>query len=386
MALLSEHDINQTFFSDVRVPVDNCVGGGNNGWTLITNQLNHERVTLCSSGMIESSITEVRSSGPRETKLPDGRRVIDQSGCSSTWPGPTPSSSSSASSLEGVVGRHRGPAPRRGRRLDHQRSSAPEFCLEAFRLLMEIIGQQAYLQRSSAESVLKSRLEMMYRSLLILTFGGGTQQVQRDLIGMFGLGLPQRPGSRPAGPARTHERPRTHASRRKSTTTWTSRSPKSREAVRTGCPDPRRPARQRRPESLRQDRRGLRRRHLGRVRQAGLLGIALPRSVGGAGLGLRRGAGAGAGRPHRPPIPYLPTVVLGALPIAEFGTEAQQQALLPGVVDGSTILTAAWSSSAPRRAPTTTARPRATAGAWTGRSCSVPAGLQAGRIRPRRHR
>ncbi|MCB1014517.1 MAG: acyl-CoA dehydrogenase family protein, partial [Acidimicrobiales bacterium] len=73
MSLLSEHDINQTFFSDVRVPVDNCVGGENNGWTLVTNQLNHERVTLCSSGMIESSISEVRQ-WAQETKLADGRR------------------------------------------------------------------------------------------------------------------------------------------------------------------------------------------------------------------------------------------------------------------------------------------------------------------------
>ena len=50
--LLGDHDINQVFFDDVRVPVANCVGGENNGWKLITNQLNHERVTLCSSGSI----------------------------------------------------------------------------------------------------------------------------------------------------------------------------------------------------------------------------------------------------------------------------------------------------------------------------------------------
>jgi hypothetical protein len=35
------------------------------------------------------------------------------------------------------------------------------------------------------------RLETLYRSLIILTFGGGTNEVQRDLIGMFGLGLPR---------------------------------------------------------------------------------------------------------------------------------------------------------------------------------------------------
>ncbi len=190
MALLSEHDINQTFFSDVRVPVDNCVGGENNGWTLITNQLNHERVTLCSSGMIESSITEVRQ-WAQETKLPDGRRVIDQE-----WVQLNLARAYAKLEFLRLINWKVSWGATEGLPLDVADASTikvfgTEFYLEAFRLLMEIIGQQAYLQRSSAESVLKSRLEMMYRSLLILTFGGGTNEVQRDLIGMFGLGLPR---------------------------------------------------------------------------------------------------------------------------------------------------------------------------------------------------
>jgi alkylation response protein AidB-like acyl-CoA dehydrogenase len=68
-----------------------------------------------------------------------------------------------------------------------------EFYLEAFRLLMEVLGPRAYLERNSVGSILKGRLEMNYRSLLILTFGGGTNEIQRDLIGMFGLGLPRAP-------------------------------------------------------------------------------------------------------------------------------------------------------------------------------------------------
>jgi alkylation response protein AidB-like acyl-CoA dehydrogenase len=66
-----------------------------------------------------------------------------------------------------------------------------EFYLEAFRLLMEVLGPRAYLERNSVGSLLKGRLEMNYRSLLILTFGGGTNEIQRDLIAMFGLGLPR---------------------------------------------------------------------------------------------------------------------------------------------------------------------------------------------------
>jgi 3-oxocholest-4-en-26-oyl-CoA dehydrogenase alpha subunit len=74
------HDINATFYDDVRVPATN-VGGENKGWALITNQLNHERVTLCSPGMVERMLDR----DPRwaqETKLPDGRRSSTRSGCS----------------------------------------------------------------------------------------------------------------------------------------------------------------------------------------------------------------------------------------------------------------------------------------------------------------
>ncbi len=56
MQLIGEHNINTTYWEDVRVPLSNVVGGLNNGWSLITNQLNHERVTLCSPGIIERAL------------------------------------------------------------------------------------------------------------------------------------------------------------------------------------------------------------------------------------------------------------------------------------------------------------------------------------------
>ncbi len=72
-----EMDTNITYYEDVRVPVGNLVGEENQGWSLITNQLNHERVTLCSSGIVERQLDDVRK-WAQETKLADGRRVIDQ--------------------------------------------------------------------------------------------------------------------------------------------------------------------------------------------------------------------------------------------------------------------------------------------------------------------
>ena len=68
---------NITFYDDVRVPVGNLVGEENKGWNLITNQLNHERVTLCSSGIVERQLEDV-TAWAKEAKLADGRRVIDQ--------------------------------------------------------------------------------------------------------------------------------------------------------------------------------------------------------------------------------------------------------------------------------------------------------------------
>jgi 3-oxocholest-4-en-26-oyl-CoA dehydrogenase alpha subunit len=190
MTLLSEHDINYTFFEDVRVPASALVGGENNGWTLITNQLNHERVTLCSSGIVERALTEVRR-WAQETKLADGRRVVDQE-----WVQLNLARVHAKLQFLTLVNWKVAWAATSGRPLDVADASTTkvfgtEFYLEAFRLLSEVVGQVAYLKQGAPGAVLQSRLERYYRSLLILTFGGGTNEVQRDLIAMFGLGLPR---------------------------------------------------------------------------------------------------------------------------------------------------------------------------------------------------
>jgi alkylation response protein AidB-like acyl-CoA dehydrogenase len=188
MHLLSEHNINYTFYEDVRVPAGNLVGGENNGWSLITNQLNHERVTLCSPGIIERTFAEV-CEWAQSTKLPDGRRVADQE-----WV--QVSMARVAARLEFLkLINWKVAWTATEKRLDVADASSikvfgTEFYLEAFRLLMEIVGPIAYLKEGSPEATMKSRMERMYRSLIILTFGGGTNEIQRDLISVFGLGMP----------------------------------------------------------------------------------------------------------------------------------------------------------------------------------------------------
>jgi 3-oxocholest-4-en-26-oyl-CoA dehydrogenase alpha subunit len=60
---------------------------------------------------------------------------------------------------------------------------------------MEVVGPAAYLRRGSHGEVLAGRIERAFQGCLILTFGGGVNEVQRDLIALFGLGLPRVPRS-----------------------------------------------------------------------------------------------------------------------------------------------------------------------------------------------
>jgi 3-oxocholest-4-en-26-oyl-CoA dehydrogenase alpha subunit len=179
-----------TFYDDVRVPVANLVGEENQGWKLITNQLNHERVALCPvSGMLRS-IAETQAWAQGE-KLADGRRIIDQQ-----WVqlhlARVQAKAEYLKLLNWKV------AWASGRGLDPADASATkvfgtEFALEAYRLLLEIVGQAGYLPEGSPGAVLQGRLEQNSRSQTIFTFGGGTNEVQRDIIAMVGLGMPRAP-------------------------------------------------------------------------------------------------------------------------------------------------------------------------------------------------
>jgi len=189
--LLSDHDINAVFFDDVRVPVENLVGAEGRGWKLITGQLNHERVTICSPGMLEGAYLDTLE-WAKTARLPDGRRVADQD-----WVQLNLARVHAGVEFLRLLNWKVAWAATQGK-LDPADASTTkvfgtEFYLDALRLLMEVTGQRGYLRRGSPESAVAGHLETLYRGLLILTFGGGTNEIQRDLIGLFGLGLPRLP-------------------------------------------------------------------------------------------------------------------------------------------------------------------------------------------------
>jgi alkylation response protein AidB-like acyl-CoA dehydrogenase len=185
--MLVDSGTTNTFYDNVRVPASALIGEVNKGWKLITNQLNYERVAIAPPGMVEK-VYEDTARWAAETQLADGRRVIDQPWVRLNlarvharleflklinWKVVTSSSVNPAdSSATKVFG--------------------TEFFCEAYRLLLEVFGSAGVL-RGAHDAPLHGRLERAYQGTLFLTFGGGTNEVQRDLIALFGLGMPRIP-------------------------------------------------------------------------------------------------------------------------------------------------------------------------------------------------
>ncbi|MDP9092358.1 MAG: acyl-CoA dehydrogenase family protein [Actinomycetota bacterium] len=174
-----------TYYSDVRVPSSSVVGEVNAGWPLITNQLNHERVALTSSAPIVTALREVRE-WAQNTKLADGRRVVDQE-----WVQIHLARIHAKAQFLKLMnwriasGSVVGPADASATKV-----FGTEFATEAYRLLLEVLGANGIVRMGSAAAILQGRVERMHRSSLILTFGGGTNEVQRDIIAGVGLRLP----------------------------------------------------------------------------------------------------------------------------------------------------------------------------------------------------
>jgi len=65
-----------------------------------------------------------------------------------------------------------------------------ELFVEIYRLAGEIIGQHSLLKRDSEGANIGATIENLYRTASIITFGGGANEVQRDIIAAAGLFMP----------------------------------------------------------------------------------------------------------------------------------------------------------------------------------------------------
>ncbi|HEX7408404.1 MAG TPA: acyl-CoA dehydrogenase family protein [Candidatus Binatia bacterium] len=181
---------NATYYDNVRVPVSNRVGPENGGWRLITSQLNHERITLATPGLADRLVDEVWAWASKTVAPGGGGRMIDE-------PWVQLNLARVYAKLEALkVLNWRAAWAITAGVPDMAEASAvkvmgTEFFVECYRLLLEIVGAAGLVMTGQPAVLFGGFLEQAYRGATTLTFGGGVNEVQRDIIAMAGLRLPR---------------------------------------------------------------------------------------------------------------------------------------------------------------------------------------------------
>jgi hypothetical protein len=177
-----------TFYEDVRVPVANRVGDENQGWQMITTQLNHERVGLAAwSGLSITMYEEVVAWAARQ-QTDDGGTLIEQ-------PWVQMDLARCHAELQAMwllnwrMAVHVADGELTGAESSSIKVFGTERTVEVFRLLLGIIGAAGYLSPDSPGALLRGRLEATGRAAQINTFGGGVNEVQREIVATAGLGM-----------------------------------------------------------------------------------------------------------------------------------------------------------------------------------------------------
>lgn len=178
-----------TYYDNAKVPKEMLVGELNSGWKLITAQLNHERLGLGSwSDKVVSLFSRVYlwansqdEQGIRATDNPWVRSALAE--CYSKLEAMRLINFRIAADLEAG-------------HMDIALASitkvyGSESAIDILRKLIDIVGLNGMVKGDSAASFLLGELEYEVRASVTLTFGGGTNEIQRELIAQFGIGMPR---------------------------------------------------------------------------------------------------------------------------------------------------------------------------------------------------
>ncbi|NLE18166.1 MAG: acyl-CoA dehydrogenase [Propioniciclava sp.] len=179
------HHVNATYYSDVRVPADMVVGEVDGGWKMLTTQLNHERVMLAPSGRpggyYDELVEWARGTGP------DGVRHLDR-----------PEVRDGLAEIFAIVRLNEllnwqvsamGDNPSMG-----DSAASKVFSTEKIqhvgRIAEELLGRFGD-PTDPATAKLQRWFDMMNKRNVVITFGGGVNEVMRELTCMGGLGMPR---------------------------------------------------------------------------------------------------------------------------------------------------------------------------------------------------
>ena len=185
---LGDVTTNMTYYDDIYVSKDNLVGELNSGWNLITSQLNLERLALVNHGPVDELYHQLLSLA-KSTKVDSTNVLSDIDWVKSNFA----KIYSGLETLKLICWKHVWGMENNVLSMTDASLAkiyGSEYFIEAYRMMMEIFGELSII-RDDSLSILNSRLERMYRTASILTFGGGTNEVQRDIISMAGLLMPR---------------------------------------------------------------------------------------------------------------------------------------------------------------------------------------------------
>jgi alkylation response protein AidB-like acyl-CoA dehydrogenase len=180
---------NEVFFTDVRIPHANVVGEVNDGWRLAKVTLGNERVSLSSSGVLWGA-------GPTAADIVDEARktgvsdAVMRQRIAAIW---SEHVILDIIRLRTLTARLRGGQP--GPEASIRKIMADEHGQRAMEIARDLIGADAMLVGTrEGEKTLRSRSWYSgYMFSRALTIGGGTGEVQRNILGERVLGLPAEP-------------------------------------------------------------------------------------------------------------------------------------------------------------------------------------------------
>lgn len=176
-----------TYYEDVRVPLSNVVGELNQGWGLITNQLNHERVALAARGGIANALYDEVVAWAREQPVGDGA-LFDV-----PWVRSTLAEVYALLSATDLINL-RLVADVAANTLGGGDSAAAkifgtEAVVTAYGKLQEVLGASGLIRPGSRGAAIAGRVETLARRAQNNTFGGGTNEVLREIVAANCLGM-----------------------------------------------------------------------------------------------------------------------------------------------------------------------------------------------------
>ena len=181
------HHVNATYYSDVRVPVTRRVGAENAGWRLITTQLNHERVMLGPAGKLAALHDRVLSWAAGRTGA-DGRPLLDR---------PDVRRALGAAYASMRVNELLNWQVAAADTVDVADASVTKVYssvrLQRLGQLLEEVVARHGDPAEEETAQLRHWLDIQAKRNTVLTFGGGVNEIQRELIATVGLGLPRVP-------------------------------------------------------------------------------------------------------------------------------------------------------------------------------------------------